>query len=333
MTTNEQTLRREITLMSADRTDWEITKMEWELDKIHLGVERCLCGHNPIKEICTLKNKYNQKLAIVGNCCVKKFMGIDTGTMFDVLKRVIADHTKNLTAEVVIWAWTKKWINDWEHNFYIDILSRGKKLSLKQTEKKISINDKIVKWVKKDETGDKLGLMEKVGKIGHLGHRKNDDAYNLRVNRANAVVNEFNNWLDGIGDGISVNEQLNRQKDAINKRDGIIMRSEQPGVEIPVEQLPSGGKLYDFKEIIVNPMSEPNREAIPPEEKARINGIIDTITSMLVICGCTDAISKVYCMQAGNISLGSLTRDYGISDVNLSILETHWRELNKYVQE
>lgn len=152
MTTNEQILRKAITEMSINRTDWEITKGEWELDNIQIGMDRCLCGHYPIKELCIMKNKHNQRWGVVGNCCVKKFLGIDTGNMFDVLKRVIADHTKSLTKEVIVHAHGRKWINDWERIFYTDIITRGKRLTPKQSDKKISINDKIIRWVKKDET-------------------------------------------------------------------------------------------------------------------------------------------------------------------------------------
>jgi hypothetical protein len=63
---------------------WDMAKLEWSLHKIYEAdePETCLCGHFPIIEICTLRNKLNGQFATVGNCCVKKFIGLPSDLIF-----------------------------------------------------------------------------------------------------------------------------------------------------------------------------------------------------------------------------------------------------------
>ena len=43
----------------------------------------CLCSHFPIKEICVIRNRVNGVRAEVGNVCVKKFLGLPSGKIFE----------------------------------------------------------------------------------------------------------------------------------------------------------------------------------------------------------------------------------------------------------
>jgi hypothetical protein len=123
---------------------WDRAKLEWSLYEVYVAdePETCLCGHFPIIEICTLRNRLNGKFATVGNCCVKKFIGLPSDKIFQAVKRVRKDTTRSLNAEAIEHAYEKDWINDWERKFYFDIM-RKRNLTTKQAEKKVKINEKI----------------------------------------------------------------------------------------------------------------------------------------------------------------------------------------------
>ena len=97
---SQQQLAYEITKLSHNVT-WELAKEEWKLNTIYIDEDltTCTCGHFPIKEVCILRNKINGKYVHVGNCCVKKFMGLPSDLIFQAVKRVQADNTKSLNVE------------------------------------------------------------------------------------------------------------------------------------------------------------------------------------------------------------------------------------------
>lgn len=137
-------LAQEIIARSVSAT-WDAAKLEWILESIYMEEEpdTCLCGHFPIIEICILRNRHNQNSAIVGNCCVKKFIGLPSDKIFQAIKRVRKDNEKSVNAETVQYALKKGWITNWEHEFYLDIF-RKRNLSAKQAAKKKEINIKIL---------------------------------------------------------------------------------------------------------------------------------------------------------------------------------------------
>lgn len=128
---------------------WDEAKLEWYLESVYWEEEpdQCLCGQYPINELCYLRNKKNGNRALVGNQCVKKFLGLESGKVFDALKRISKDVKKALNAETINHAHTKRWINDWERKFYMDTW-RKRNLSGKQLEKRIQINEKILTKIK-----------------------------------------------------------------------------------------------------------------------------------------------------------------------------------------
>jgi hypothetical protein len=89
-----------------------------------------------------LTNIKNSKEATVGNCCVKKFIGLPSDKIFQAIKRVRKDNEKSLNAEAIDHAFQKHWINDWEKSFYLDIM-RKRNLQPKVLAKKIQINEKL----------------------------------------------------------------------------------------------------------------------------------------------------------------------------------------------
>ena len=132
---------------------WDKAKLEWVLDEVYESDEpdRCLCGHFPIIEICIISNRLNSNSAIVGNCCVKKFIGLPSDRIFSSVKNVRKDIEKSLNSETIQHAFDKNWINDWEYNFYIDTM-RKRKLSEKQFSIRIKINGKILNKLKRTTT-------------------------------------------------------------------------------------------------------------------------------------------------------------------------------------
>lgn len=137
-------LTREILARSTTNT-WDAAKLEWVLYEVFESdePETCLCGHYPIIENCVLRNKTNGMFATVGNCCVKKFIGLPSDLIFQAVKRVRSDLSKSLNAEAIAYARDRNWINDWERDFYIRIM-RKRNLSEKQASKKRQINEKFV---------------------------------------------------------------------------------------------------------------------------------------------------------------------------------------------
>lgn len=111
--------------------------------------ETCLCGHFPIIEICVLRNKNNQNTATVGNCCVKKFIGLPSNLIFQALKRVRKDIKKSLNAEAINHAHRNKWISDWERTFSLDTC-RKRVLSDKQMGARIKVNQKVLNRTRRD---------------------------------------------------------------------------------------------------------------------------------------------------------------------------------------
>ena len=124
---------------------WDAAKLEWTLHEVYQAEDpdTCVCGHFPIIELCVLRNKLNRELATVGNCCVKKFIGLPSDLIFQAIKRVRVDATKSLNGESLAHAKEKGWINQWEYDFYLKIM-RKRNLTTKQTEKKLQINRKFM---------------------------------------------------------------------------------------------------------------------------------------------------------------------------------------------
>ncbi|MFQ5786713.1 MAG: hypothetical protein ACE5H1_01905 [Thermodesulfobacteriota bacterium] len=140
----EYRLKTEIVLRSQSNR-WETAKLEWDLSIIYKAdqPESCLCGHFPIKEICVLRNRLNHRSTTVGNCCVKKFIGLPSDKIFQAVKKVGKDKKKSLNSETISYAYEKGWINNWEYNFSLNTM-RKRNLSIKQLHFRKKINEKML---------------------------------------------------------------------------------------------------------------------------------------------------------------------------------------------
>ena len=110
---SEFKLTAEIVARSSSEV-WDSAKREWSLADVYVAdhPETCLCGHTPIFEICVLRNRVNGGYADVGNCCVKKFMGIPSHLIFDGIKRVRKDPSTALNEAAIEHAANRGWISD-----------------------------------------------------------------------------------------------------------------------------------------------------------------------------------------------------------------------------
>ena len=125
---------------------WDIAKSEWNFEYAYYSEElqTCLCGHFPIKNVCVIHNSKNGNQTEVGNCCVNKFLGIDEGNkIFVSIKRLKEDITKSMSPEVLEYLFHKRVLSDFEYSFYRDTI-RKRKLSIKQSEIKERINQKLI---------------------------------------------------------------------------------------------------------------------------------------------------------------------------------------------
>lgn len=145
----EYKLATEIIARSVAKT-WDLAKVEWRLLNVYREDEpdTCLCGHFPIIEICEIINQRNGKVTSVGNCCVKKFLGLkESDKIFQSVRKLSKDDTKSVNIETLEHARSKNWINDWEYQFYGDIM-RKRNLSEKQLRVKLAVNKKILLGVR-----------------------------------------------------------------------------------------------------------------------------------------------------------------------------------------
>ena len=132
----------------SDAKDWDSARREWSVLNIYKvdgieNAEQCLCGHYPIMELCYIHNKKTESKALVGNCCVKKFMGIDLNQVFDGLKRIMKDDSKAANAAVIEHCYGNDILTDWEYEFCNDTKSK-RSLTVKQLSIRKRINQKVI---------------------------------------------------------------------------------------------------------------------------------------------------------------------------------------------
>lgn len=118
--------------------DFEAARREWTLVFVEITEEfdHCPCGQE-IKEHCYIENKSTGAETYVGNVCINRFIGIDTGTLFDGLKRIAANPSANASEDVIAYARERGFLFDKEYEF------------LMSTRRKRNLSDKQVAWKQK----------------------------------------------------------------------------------------------------------------------------------------------------------------------------------------
>lgn len=119
------------------RAEWAVIGAQLEEDW-----DVCPCGQ-PIKELCFLENKITKQRTYVGNVCVNRFMGIETGNLLSGLKKIMKDHSANANTDVIEYAKRNGYLFEQEYDFLMDT-RRKRVLSTKQEQWKIRINQRIL---------------------------------------------------------------------------------------------------------------------------------------------------------------------------------------------
>ena len=125
---------------------WLEAKPEWELHGAYLDASRrsCECGHQPIHQICVIKNRENQNQAEVGNVCVHNFMQLASRRIFGVLKRVSAEVTKSLNPAALTLFYRRGVISKGEMDDYLSYWRRRKSMTDEQRRQKLEINKRVL---------------------------------------------------------------------------------------------------------------------------------------------------------------------------------------------
>jgi hypothetical protein len=141
---NFERLKDHILPMSVSQT-FEVARKEWDLVEIEISQEfdRCPCGQD-IKEHCYIRNRLTGRETYVGNVCINRFIQIDTGSLFDGLKRIAKDLSANANNDLIEYAYKRGYLHgENEYNFLISTM-RKRSLSDAQTAWKIKINRRIL---------------------------------------------------------------------------------------------------------------------------------------------------------------------------------------------
>ncbi|RIV39305.1 hypothetical protein [Burkholderia pseudomallei] len=132
---NFENLRAHIVPLSVSQR-FDIARTEWSLVAVEISEEfdRCPCGQE-IKEHCYIRNRLNGNETYVGNVCINRFIQIDTGNLFDGLKRIAKDLTANANNDLI------------EHAYRMGYLYGEKEYTfLKQTMRKRNLSDAQIAW-------------------------------------------------------------------------------------------------------------------------------------------------------------------------------------------
>jgi hypothetical protein len=150
MTTRNAAILAERIVARSVANNWEDARLEWDLEQVLIvdTLTDCLCSHAPIKEVCILSNRLNGYRTRVGNVCVEKFIGLPSEALFASLRKVRMDPTSALAPVFVEYAYEKKWVNDWEHQFLLDTAKRRyTSMTIAQQVKREEINNLVLKKV------------------------------------------------------------------------------------------------------------------------------------------------------------------------------------------
>ena len=140
---NFENLKAHILPLS-NANDFNVARKEWLLIGVEISEEfdNCPCGQE-IKEHCYIRNDLNGNTTYVGNVCINRFLGIDTGNLFAGLRRISQDQQENANEDLIIHAYKFGYIYDSEFKFLMDT-RRKRKLSPKQLAWKQKIKRKII---------------------------------------------------------------------------------------------------------------------------------------------------------------------------------------------
>ena len=123
---------------------FDAARFEWDLIFVELSdeLDHCPCGKQ-ILEHCYIRNRLTHREIYVGNVCINRFLGIDTGNLFDGLKRIRDDPSANANEAVIEYANKQGFLFEREYQF-LHSTRLKRSLSDRQVAWKIKINRRIL---------------------------------------------------------------------------------------------------------------------------------------------------------------------------------------------
>jgi len=143
MSHNQERLAQHIIPLSVASTFGK-ARQEWKLVDIEIveELDNCPCGQT-IKELCYIENSKNGNTTYVGNVCINRFIGIDTGNTFDGLKRIASNPEANANEDLINHAYRLGYLYSEKEYEFLMATRRKRNLSAKQLDWKRKINRRI----------------------------------------------------------------------------------------------------------------------------------------------------------------------------------------------
>jgi hypothetical protein len=143
-------------LALSNAKEWLEAKPEWELYLVYNdGSDRsCECAHQPIHQICVIRNRENHNEAEVGNVCVHNFMQLASRRIFSVLRRIRAEISKSLNPAALDLFTRRGVITVGELDEYKDYWRKRTNMTDAQRRQKLNINQRVLDYV--DRETDRL---------------------------------------------------------------------------------------------------------------------------------------------------------------------------------
>ncbi len=141
---NFENLKAHILPLSISQ-DFNTARSEWDLVGVEVSEEfdNCPCGKE-IKEHCYIRNRLTRHTTYVGNVCINRFMQIETGNLFEGLKRIAKDDTANANHDLIEHAFRMGYLFSEKEYTFLKQTARKRKLSPAQLSWKQKINRRIV---------------------------------------------------------------------------------------------------------------------------------------------------------------------------------------------
>lgn len=132
-------------ILSLSQTqNFEQARHEWDLVSVEISdeLDNCPCGQE-IREHCYIRNRLTGSETYVGNVCINRFLQIDTGTLFDGLKRIRSNLAARPNTALIEYANQAGFLFDKEYGFLTSI-KRKRALSPPQSGWLEKINRRIL---------------------------------------------------------------------------------------------------------------------------------------------------------------------------------------------
>ena len=123
---NFERLKAHIITLSISQ-NFDAARTEWDLISVEISEETasCPCGQQ-ILEHCYIQNRLTGYKTYVGNVCINRFLRIDTGHLFDGLKRIRDNPEANANEAVIEYAQKNGYLYEKEYKFLHDTKRKRK---------------------------------------------------------------------------------------------------------------------------------------------------------------------------------------------------------------